>query len=225
MKKFILLILSIINAIITSVYIAMSPLDIIPSHYNIYGEVDAYSSKWFAIFTPCILIVFAIIYLLRCIYAKKNKSEDYNEKLEFKIALALFVFLLVSFWYLNIVTISGSMNISNSLIYYILFGYGGILIYLSNMFGKTKQNRFFGIRISSTLNSKYVWKKTHRLAGYMGVIAGVIMITLGLISLFVSSSVTSYLIFVSFAIYLLLGIIVPIVYSYIIYGKEKSQSK
>lgn len=54
MKKFAFLILSLINAALTVVYVALSPLEIVPMHYNINGVADGYSSKWFVMFMPCI---------------------------------------------------------------------------------------------------------------------------------------------------------------------------
>lgn len=222
MKKFILLILSVINAIVSGIYIAMSPLEVVPSHYNIRGEVDAYSTKWFYMLMPCLLILIAVIYFVRCIYAKKSKLENYDEKNEFKIIVAIFAFLVVLFWYLSVVAINGAMNVSSSLSSLLNILMGVLFIYLSNMFGKTKQNRFFGIRIGSTLKSKSVWKKTHRLGGYMGVISGFLMVILGIISLFVNT-ISSYLLSISLGIYVVLGVIIPIVYSYILYSKEKNK--
>lgn len=221
MKKFSLLILSVINAIVSGIYIAMSPVDIVPSHYNIMGEVDAYSSKWFYMFMPCILILLAVINLVRCTLAEKGKLESYEVNKEFKIVVGIFAFFLALFWYLTAASINGNMDISPSLspVFSILMG--GFLIYVSNMFGKIKQNRFFGIRLSSTLNSKYVWKKTHRLGGYMGVIGGFIMVIIGIIALVIKDS-APYLLPVSLGCFIVLGVIIPTIYSYVLYAKEKS---
>jgi uncharacterized membrane protein len=221
MKKFILLILSVINAVASAVYIAMSPLDIVPSHYNIMGEADAYSSKWSAMLMPCVLVVLCVIYFARCIYQKNAKSEDYEENKEFKIVVAIFAFFIVLFWYFNIICVNGKTNISDSMSAVLNIAMGGLFMYLSNMFGKTKQNRMFGIRLSSTLNSKYVWKKTHRLGGYLGVIAGLIMVILGVISLAVKKA-SVYLLPASLFIFIVLAVIIPIIYSYVLYAKEKS---
>lgn len=220
MKKIILLILSVLNAVASAVYIAMSPVDIVPSHYNIMGEADAYSSKWSAMLMPCVLVLLSAIYFARCIYAKKAKSEDYEENKEFKIVVAIFALFVVLFWYLNIVCVSGKINIADSLGPVLNISMGVLFIYLSNMFGKTKQNRVFGIRLSSTLNSKYVWKKTHRLGGYLGVIAGFIMTILGIISLLINKP-TPLLLPISLGIFIVLAVIIPIIYSYILYAKEK----
>lgn len=222
MKKFSLLILSIINAIATAVFISLSPLDIVPSHYNAMGEIDAYSSKWFCMIMPCILIVLALIYLARCIYAEKIKPEYYEEKREFKIVISIFILFLVIFWYLNVVCINSIKNISDSLIPVLIISLGGFIMYLSNMYGKLKQNNIVGIRIMPTLNSEYVWKKTHRFGGYMGVISGLLMIVMGIISIFIDNYNLS-LFFIALTIFIILNVIIPIIYSYIVFSKEKSK--
>ena len=46
MRKYIMLIISLINAAAMAAVIAMSETDIVPTHYNISGTADRYSSKW-----------------------------------------------------------------------------------------------------------------------------------------------------------------------------------
>ena len=76
MKKYILLIISLINIAVTGVFIAFNPNEELPSHYNVNGIADAYSSKWMLLFIPSILVLFSIIY---AIYAKvKENDENYK---------------------------------------------------------------------------------------------------------------------------------------------------
>ena len=64
MKKYILLIISLINIAVTGVFIAFNPNEELPSHYNVNGIADAYSSKWMLLFIPSILVLFSIIYAI-----------------------------------------------------------------------------------------------------------------------------------------------------------------
>ena len=59
MKKYILLIISLINIAVTGVFIAFNPNEELPSHYNVNGIADAYSSKWMLLFIPSILVLFS----------------------------------------------------------------------------------------------------------------------------------------------------------------------
>lgn len=45
MKKFILLILSLINTAVTAAFIAVNPNEVLPSHFGVNGNADAYASK------------------------------------------------------------------------------------------------------------------------------------------------------------------------------------
>jgi uncharacterized membrane protein len=51
---------------------------------------------------------------------------------------------------------------------------GGLLIVLGNQMGKLRPNWFVGVRTPWTLSSKLSWGKTHRLAGRLMVLAGIV---------------------------------------------------
>lgn len=214
MKKFSLLILSIINIIVSAIYIAMSPLDVVPLHYNILGEADEFGSKWRYLVFPIIIIVVGVGYLVRCIYAKKNNSESYDEKTEFKIFASMCVFFLAISWYMNI---TGLNKISDT---FFTIGFGVYLLYLSNMYGKLKYKSIMGIRTKATLSDKNIWKKAHRLGGYLGVSAGIFMIILGIVFKFIEVTyfLPMFLIITILAVAMAEGI--PAIYAQMIYKKE-----
>ena len=79
--------------------------------------------------------------------------------------------------------------------------------------GKIKDNFFIGIRTPWTLSSKEVWYKTHRLAGKLYVVSGI----LGIIGSFFEDIITFIMLLgpvIVFNIYL-------VVYSYFEYKKEQ----
>lgn len=45
MKKYLCLIISLLNAVATAIYIALIDKDIVPIHYDFYGNVDNEGSK------------------------------------------------------------------------------------------------------------------------------------------------------------------------------------
>ena len=103
MKKFAFLILSLVNAALTAVYVALSPLDIVSMHYNINGVADSYSSKWFVMLMPCILIVLGIIYLIYGFVAERYENLLKNQKYVGRIVLGLFLFFIIPLPYQVIV--------------------------------------------------------------------------------------------------------------------------
>ncbi len=86
---------------------------------------------------------------------------------------------------------------------------GVLIIIVGNYFPKCKRNYTIGIKLPWTLASEEIWNKTHRFAGYIWVLGGVLII---LNTIFPIGSIS----FVS----LTLLIVIPILYSIILYYKE-----
>ena len=85
---------------------------------------------------------------------------------------------------------------------------GLLFVIIGNYMPKCKQSYTIGIKIPWTLNSEENWNRTHRFAGWLWFIGGLGMMATGFIGGFVAF----------FAIALLM-VIVPMIYSYILYRK------
>ena len=220
MKKFAFLILSLINAALTAVYVALSPLEIVPMHYNIDGVADSYSSKWFVMFMPCILIVLGIIYLIYSFVAERNEKMLKNQKYFGRIVLGIFLFLLIDFWYLTVTCISGATKMGNAFEYILAAALGALMLFISNMLPKVKQNKTLGIKTPATLSSETVWKKTHKLGGYLGVISGVVMVILAIVGMIFKLNGMAVL-FGGLGLFLVVACIIPCIYASVLYSKQK----
>lgn len=86
---------------------------------------------------------------------------------------------------------------------------GALLMVIGNFMGKFRKNFFIGIRTPWTLTSDLVWERTHRLAGWLFVFAGLVWIVGGLLQ----ASPT-----VLVAAVLAAGFI-PAIYSYFLYRR------
>ena len=84
---------------------------------------------------------------------------------------------------------------------------GIIFVILGNYLPKAKQNYTFGYKIPWTLNSEENWNKTHRLAGWIMVIAGIIFI------------INAFFLFEWVPAVLTVLALAPVVYSYLLYKK------
>ena len=220
MKKFAFLILALINAALTAVYVALSPLEIVPMHYNINGVADGYSSKWFVMFMPCILIVLGIIYLIYSFVAERNEKMLKNQKYFGRIVLGIFLFLLIDFWYLTVTCISGATKMGNAFEYILAAALGALMLFISNMLPKVKQNKTLGIKTPATLSSETVWKKTHKLGGYLGVISGAVMVILAIVGMIFKLNGMAVL-FGGLGLFLVVACIIPCIYAQVLYSKEK----
>ena len=92
---------------------------------------------------------------------------------------------------------------------------GLLFVVVGNYLPKTRQSYTMGIKLPWTLNSEDNWNKTHRLAGFVWVIGGVITI----VSAFLPVGRWLFMA-------VLAGIIlIPVAYSYLCYRKEISAGR
>ena len=86
---------------------------------------------------------------------------------------------------------------------------GLLFILIGNYLPKTKQSYTMGIRLPWTLSSEENWNRTHRLAGFLWVLCGVLFIVMS----FIGWSLPLFLILLA------VMILVPLIYSYLLYRK------
>lgn len=179
--------------------------DQIPSHWNINGEIDRWSSKAFAVFGfPCILL--AIHWL--CVLASQAdpKSKNYHPTM---IRLVLWICPVLSL-------------VLNTLVYTTALGYslkveiimpllvGLMFVIVGNLLPKCRQSYTMGIKLPWTLADEENWNKTHRFGGKIWVAGGVITLATAFLGSF----------------WILLGVLIvmvaaPTIYSYSLYRKQK----
>jgi hypothetical protein len=92
---------------------------------------------------------------------------------------------------------------------------GLLFILMGNWLPKIKQNSTLGIKIKWTLYNEENWNKTHRFAGFVWVIAGVIFCLMG----FVSEKMLVFLL----PLQVILLVVVPMVYSWNLAQKQKRE--
>lgn len=223
MKKFAFLILSLINAALSAVYVALSPLDIVPIHYNINGVADSYATKWFVMFMPCILILLGIFYLIYSFVAEHYEKMLKNQKYVGRLVLGLFLFFIILFWYLTVICISGATKMGNAFEYILAAALGALMLFISNMLPKIKQNSSIGIKTPATLSSETVWKKTHKLGGYLGVISGTVMVILAIVGMIFRLNGMAVLLG-GLGLFLVVACIIPCIYASVLYSKEKKMN-
>lgn len=96
-----------------------------------------------------------------------------------------------------------------------------MFIICGNYLPKNRQNYTIGIKLPWTLHDADNWNKTHRLAGYLYIFGGILLIAGAFI--FDTSSAISGLSLAVFVVILL--VIVPVIYSFLLYNKIKGSGK
>ena len=209
-------ILVIIHAVLMLVAILLLPREIVPVHWGISGDVDRYGSKW-------TLMLFAMIPLLmqwvrHAYYASSMATENMkkNRQIEEDTLSAATLLLIVVSWGVYALTAMNVQNIGMVAPGILVMLVGALLIFVSNKMSTVKQNYFYGVKVPWTLKDETVWKRTHRLAAYSGVIGGLLtMLGGGLGLLFNQPYVALGSIFVG-----IVGAgVIPTIYSWRLYHK------
>ncbi|MDN5026069.1 SdpI family protein [Streptococcus sp. SPS1] len=181
----------------------------IPTHFNLLGQADGYNHKMSAIFgLPTLMLL--MHWLLLFLMIKDPKSSNISSKIQVLI-----------YWIIPFVSCLSMISIyGESLGYSMMSGLlaqifmGIVMIVIGNYLPKTHRNYIIGIRLPWTLENDGNWRKTHRLAGKIWVLGGLL--------LFLNSFVQLYVYWVFF-LTLFFVVIIPSVYSYQL-SKSESES-
>ena len=175
-----------------------------PMHWDITGNVDEYVGKPMAVFAmPLILVAFQWICAVGTSLDPKKKN----------ISDKMFTLVL---WIIPVISL-----LCNSLVYATALGHkvsveiimplfmGALFVIIGNYLPKCKQSYTMGIKLPWTLDDEENWNKTHRLAGFLWVVGGVVIM---------ASAITG--VFWIFFVLLVPMVAVPVVYSYLLYRKK-----
>lgn len=199
---------SVISVIISILLFALVNLlfykkmpETLPTHWGFNNKIDGYSSKFTALITTPLLLIFLNIF--SCFMLDNDpKNKDRNNFVitigKATIPLVMLITFVISVFY-------GLGKKINVMVIISIF-VGFLLILIGNYLPKTKRNYTVGIKLPWTLNSDENWNKTHRLAGYFFILGGIFF-------LFTPFIGNEYLVFLTFMI---IGII-PAIYSFYLY--------
>ena len=182
----------------------------VPSHWDINGNVDTWSSKTATVFGfPSLLLGIHWV----CVIASQAdpKYKNYNPKM---FALVL--------WICPVMTL-----ILNTIVYAVALGYqlrveiimpllvGVMFITVGNLLPKCRQTYTMGIKLPWTLASEENWNKTHRFGAKVWVGCGIVTMA--------SAILGSFWLLIGV---LLVAVAAPTLYSYLYYrnhekGKEQ----
>jgi uncharacterized membrane protein len=177
--------------------------DKVPTHWNIRGEVDAYSPKsWGAWLLPGIMVIMLGVFaVLPRISPRHFEIDTFQATYEF---IALLVLGLFGFF--QVLTIAQARNQSLNAGVWLANGMYLFFALLGNVMGKIRRNYFVGIRVPWTLSSERVWNDTHRLAAWLWTGAGALGLLFGAFGQVLVGIVL-----------IAIAVIVPVVYSYFHY--------
>jgi len=181
--------------------------DVVPTHWNIHGEVDATGGKatiFITAFSP--LFIYFLMLVLPKIDPRKEAHKKHKKAYSVIIGIII-VFFLVIHWLVILVSLGYETDIISAI--WVLTGI--LFIVMGVYLPQVKRNYFLGVRTPWTLSDDVVWKKTHKLSGILFLLIGLIM---AVTSILQASNIYSY-----FLISLIVMLIIIFVYSYLEYKK------
>lgn len=202
-----------IHAAAMIVVIASLP-ERVPIHFNYAGEADWWGSRWVYAIFACIPLLELGSYVLYRRFTK-NPNVKKNEALEERTFAYTALFLAAIGWLVLMLVRSGENRLNPSYFCLILTGVGLLMILVSNFMAKIRPNRSLGFRVSWTLKDETVWVKTHRIAGYMGVVGGAIIVAGSLVGM----ALEPWMAFAGFALGMAVMVITPMIYARNLYHR------
>ncbi len=183
----------------------------IPTHWNMDGQPDGWSSRAFgALITPVILLfVWGFVRVLPAIDPRGANYAKFGGAFE-----AIFDSLMLFLLGMHIVLLRAGLGYPVQIQRIAPFGIGVLLIVIGNLLPRCRPNWFVGIRTPWTLSSDRVWEKTHRFGGRLFVAAGFLI---AIAALFWAQWVHVVLV-----TSILLAIAAMLIYSYLEWKREQS---
>ena len=181
--------------------------DQVASHWNSFGEVDGYMSKFWGLFLLPLIMIFVniLLFFVPKIDPKRSNIEKFEGTFDsFIIIFNLFMLYIYS------LTIAWNMGYPMDMNTAIIPAMAAFFFYTGILVGKAKRNYTIGIRTPWTLDNDIVWDKTHKKGEKVFKLTAI----LTLVGLFFSECAFLFLF-----IPLVVGVIYLVVYSHIEHKK------
>lgn len=201
-----------ISALVTALIYGRLP-DQVPTHWGFSGEIDDWGPRFpYAFLGPLMgAALWVLLPVLRRVDPRRRNYERFDET--FWLLLNV---ITLGMLYLHGLTLAVALGYGVNVTRAMLFGVGVLFAALGNYLPRLRSNWWIGIRTPWTLESEEVWRRTHRLGGRTFVIGGVLCMAAALLPLRAAPWVAMA--------GLAFGAITPLVYSYILWRREREQA-
>ena len=183
--------------------------DQMPIHWNAAGEVDGYAPKALAVFGFPVFFSALELLMFFVILNDPKKQNQSN------------IMRQLGFWSLPVIgiivytaTIFAGLGYDLPMETIAMLLVGVIFVVVGNYMPKAKQNYTIGIKLPWTLDDTENWNKTHRLAGFLWVIGGIVF----LVGAFLPGGAI-----LTIGVVMVMAL-VPTIYSYLLYRKKQKSA-
>lgn len=187
----------------------------IPTHFGARGQIDGYSDKIHVFTIPLMIAALSALMVFlpridprRANYAKFQKSYDAFINVLTLFLTTMFAITVYSAYYPNAINVT----------MIIILTVGMLFSWMGNIMPKFRWNYFIGIRCPWTLANEQVWFLTHRFAGKIWMIGGLLIMAGAFLPVWIHA-------FYLLALTLIMAFI-PVIYAYLKYQElDKGERK
>jgi uncharacterized membrane protein len=186
--------------------------DRMPTHWDIHGQPNGYSSRLFgvALIPLMILVLTGIAQVLPRIDPRRANYAKFIG-VYWLIINCILLFMVVIHFAMLASALGSPVNLTRVG----LVGVGLLLALLGTYLRRVEPNWFLGIRTPWTLSSDAVWRETHRVGGWAFVAGGLLLTACAFLK--------PPLVYWVFGVTIGLVAIVPIVWSYVLWRRERQR--
>lgn len=146
----------------------------IPIHWNAKGEVDGYAGKAGLWFIPGIA-AFELLVLLIVPRFEPRRGKQILHSVPYAVIVVMSMVLMLGIQVGIVVAATGR---EFPMVPVVCAMVGILFLVIGNFLGKVRSNFIMGVRTPWTLSSELSWSKTHRLAGRLFALLGLVMIVM-----------------------------------------------
>lgn len=179
----------------------------VPTHWDLAGHVDGYSSRFAAVtITPVIAAFTWFLMIVLPGISPRGFRLDQSARAFYESVLAIMAVLTV----IHCIVLRASLGASGLPPAFVFVPTGALIAILGNLMGKFHKNFFIGIRTPWTLASDEVWLRTNRLGGRLMVAGGLLLIATSLLPHLAVPVLIAVVIAIA---------VIPAAYSYVVYKR------
>ncbi len=183
--------------------------DTVPIHWALNGEPNGYANKLATLFLALLPLLMLGLFKVVPKIDPRGKNYQKHEKAYDVFCLCLVLLLIAVNWISNGAILGYPVSISRL----VPAGVGILLIAVGNYMPQLRTNYTMGIKNPWTLESEWVWKKTHAMGGMIFCLMGIVMALNGIFQTVLMSRIALGTV--------LGGVLFLELYSYLLYRKWK----
>ena len=181
--------------------------DHMTTHWGIDGTADGWAGKGIAVFMLPVLML-AIHWLCIWLTVRDHGNHGQNAKI---LGLMFWIIPVISL-FANGVIYTASFGNEPASMTFIPLLLGLVFVFIGNYMPKCKQNMTIGVKVKWTLENEENWNATHRFAGKVWFVGGLVVMTGAFLP-------ETAMIFVLLPVILVI-VAIPAVYSYLYHKKQ-----